>query len=588
MSIAEKFEIIADEVYAKGYTSGQYSVYEGSEQLPIPVSGEIIRIDDMSKVPHKATVNKRRKNIFNGELKIWRNLDRIMPVEAVKVKPNTWYRITVFDYTIQEPIFAVYGNHTGEVDTTTDTVLGSMATSFNSGEFEYIWFRQWRAMTDDGITLGSKVQIEEVANSTAPATAYAPYIENLDAVKVYKYGKNLATAQEIYSHCGNYSELVEDGRNCVRCIDSGRTTLTPIKFKPNTQYTVSFWHKREIRSGEGHFNSNFFIFKYTDGTESGLYSNQNYGEWVKISATSKEGKTIASIGVTSYHYVVWLYIDVDTFQFEEGATATEYEPYHKEEIGETFDSTTDIVTLMADTSGVILDCQYLRDIDKGINEANVAGRNAAWAALQHYGKEGTPYGYMFYNMDANDFWPVYDIKLTGNEISSGAGVGTFRNFNRYYNNDTFDLSARCAECGITINPNKHPSLQYFMLGIAVSRIPKIDLSGVTNTYMCFYDTHIKIIDGLVFDETTLPNANMFLYSSKLTTITEVEGVIAKSISFSYNPLDVPTMNRIIACLKDYSSTGGTYTLTLKADRETMLTDEEKAVATNKGWTLVWS
>ena len=64
--------------------------------------------------------------------------------------------------------------------------------------------------------------------------------------------------------------------------------------------------------------------------------------------------------------------------------------------------------------------------------------------------------------------------------------------------------------------------------------------------------------------------------------------IAKSIAFQHSPLNVPTMNRIIACLKDYSSIGGTYTLTLKKDRETMLTDEEKAVATNKGWTLVWS
>ena len=49
-----------------------------------------------------------------------------------------------------------------------------------------------------------------------------------------------------------------------------------------------------------------------------------------------------------------------------------YAHYQGEEIGETFDSTTDIVTLIPDTSGVILDCQYCRDIDKYIDSLNVA------------------------------------------------------------------------------------------------------------------------------------------------------------------------------------------------------------------------
>jgi hypothetical protein len=224
------------------------------------------------------------------------------------------------------------------------------------------------------------------------------------------------------------------------------------------------------------------------------------------------------------------------------------------------------------------------------NEPKVyqAGREATWAALQHYGKDGLMYQYLFYGMDATDFYPVYDIRLSNGDFGEFSGMGTFRNFNKGYGNDNFDLSARLEECGVVIDTSKCKSLQYFFLGAKVSRIPTIDLSMVTNSYMFLYDTSIKTIDGLIFSETTTPNNNMFLYSGNLTTITEVEGVIAKSISFSYNPLDVPTINRIIACLKDYSSIGGTYTLTLKKDRETMLTEEEKAVATNKGWTLVWS
>ena len=67
-----------------------------------------------------------------------------------------------------------------------------------------------------------------------------------------------------------------------------------------------------------------------------------------------------------------------------------------------------------------------------------------------------------------------------------------------------------------------------------------------------------------------------------------EGVIGQNIAFPVSPLSVESMKSLIACLKDYSATGGTHTVTFKKDRETMLTAEEKAVATEKGWTLVWS
>ena len=67
-----------------------------------------------------------------------------------------------------------------------------------------------------------------------------------------------------------------------------------------------------------------------------------------------------------------------------------------------------------------------------------------------------------------------------------------------------------------------------------------------------------------------------------------EGVIGRNIDFSYSPLTKDSMNNIIEHLKDYSAEGGTYTVTFRADRETMLTAEEKAVATNKGWTLLWN
>ncbi|MBE6780726.1 MAG: hypothetical protein E7545_07090 [Ruminococcaceae bacterium] len=231
------------------------------------------------------------------------------------------------------------------------------------------------------------------------------------------------------------------------------------------------------------------------------------------------------------------------------------------------------------------------EMPEGVGEVYEAGEEAGldtmWDAIQREGTR-TEYGFAFYKWRGEWFYPKYDIVLGDKVVAyEQLGTSTFRNFND--GGDTnFDLTARLEECGVKLDTSKCPNLLYFMLGIRVKRIPTIDLSSATGSYMAFYATSLRIIDKLIFSENTNLDTTTFQYNGSLTTITEVEGVIAKSINFQHSPLDVPSINRIIACLKDYSSIGGTYTLTLKKDRETMLTNAEKAVATNKGWTLVWS
>lgn len=227
---------------------------------------------------------------------------------------------------------------------------------------------------------GEIIRIDDMANvpHKVRITKRSDTEVDLEAVKVKKLGKNLATAQQVYGAQTDiyYSELAEDERNCIRFVDCANASVgKSIPFKENTRYTFSFDGKREIRGGEGYATSVFLRIYYTDGTSNNIaYSNTTmpYGEWVHCSYTSLAGKTIEKIGVPSYHWLNWLYIDVDTFQIEESATATEYEPYSMEYVNDTFDSTPNIVTLVPDTSGVVLDCEYLRDIDKYIDSLNVA------------------------------------------------------------------------------------------------------------------------------------------------------------------------------------------------------------------------
>ena len=240
-----------------------------------------------------------------------------------------------------------------------------------------------------------------------------------------------------------------------------------------------------------------------------------------------------------------------------------------------------------ETTAFIKSGELSSKVGEVYNAGRYAGLDAMWDAIQREGTR-TEYGFAFYKWKGEWFYPKYNMVLGGAPIAyEQNGISMFREFNKD-GDPNFDLSARLEECGVTLDTSKNQSFLYFMNQCNVKRIPTIDLSSATSTYMVIYYTPIQIIDKLIVSETTPFNPESFQYNSKLTTITEIEGTITKSIAFQHSPLDVPTMNRIIACLKDYSSIGGTYTLTLKKDRETMLTDEEKAVAINKGWTLVWS
>lgn len=230
-------------------------------------------------------------------------------------------------------------------------------------------------------------------------------------------------------------------------------------------------------------------------------------------------------------------------------------------------------------------------IPYGINEVYKAGQNTGfdtmWGAIQQNGARHI-YDYFFDSFNPDLFYPKYDIVLASQKAdASPCGDAVFKDFGKNQAK-TIDLTQRLTECGVTLNTRASKRFTYFMLGAYFSRVPTIDMTNCVGSYMAFYNARFTIIDKLIISETTGFSTNTFQYCSWLNEISEIEGVIGVSIAFQNSPLNAATINRIIACLKDYSSIGGTYTLTLKKDRETMLTDAEKAVATNKGWTLVWS
>ncbi len=170
--------------------------------------------------------------------------------------------------------------------------------------------------------VGETVIIKDIqVEKNAITTPYVPY--NVPSVDVY--GKNLFKPQQIYSKCYLYSETVEDGRNVIQMTSGNDVKLFTNNLKENTQYTVSFYTK-SVNQGAIYGNM-LFQFWYSDGTTSKLYGAINETDWTYKKLTSTANKTIVAIGVGAYQYQIKSFIDVDTFQFEEGNTATEYEAY---------------------------------------------------------------------------------------------------------------------------------------------------------------------------------------------------------------------------------------------------------------------
>lgn len=100
---------------------------------------------------------------------------------------------------------------------------------------------------------------------------------------------------------------------------------------------------------------------------------------------------------------------------------------------------------------------------------------------------------------------------------------------------------------------------------------------------------LKKVDKLILPTTVTTVSSGFNGSYSLRHIGEINTIVASNaFNFTYSTLlNHDTLIRILNALYDYASEGSTstYILTLGATNLAKLTDEEKAIATNKGWTL---
>ncbi len=121
----------------------------------------------------------------------------------------------------------------------------------------------------------------------------------------------------------------------------------------------------------------------------------------------------------------------------------------------------------------------------------------------------------------------------------------------------------------------------------VTYVGTVDCSSTTSLNNTFINaTSLTTIERLIVHEGITSYTYCFANTSTLTKVM-FEGTIAGNgiVLSAHTRLSYDSLMSIINALKDYSGTTTTKTVTLGATNLAKLTDAEKAIATQRGWTL---
>lgn len=217
---------------------------------------------------------------------------------------------------------------------------------------------------------------------------------------------------------------------------------------------------------------------------------------------------------------------------------------------------------------------------KGKNDGEKQGAQSEydrfWDAFQQNGNR-TDYQRAFGGLGwtLETFKPKYNIKPTGVDYQMFGGTGIT------------DLVQALANAGVTIDFSNCTAFQYTFYSSQLTRVGIVDMSKATMTSNMFTGcSKLVTVDELRNIQRSCTFSNNFSSATDLENLT-VSGTIGQNgfnVS-SCTKLTHDSLMSIINALKDYSGTGTTRSVTLGTTNLAKLTDTEKAIATQKGWTL---
>lgn len=367
-------------------------------------SGEVVALNDVSPIAHEMGVTVKSKNILpypyynttktqlgitftdNGDGSITANGTATGDAEFVLAESSPYEDLDVI---------CISGCPAGG---SADTYyISSLATGQKDigngcGHLGLKRYFRFRIIIKSGYTANNLVFLPMIEMGKTK-TAYAPYIKDFSAVTVSATGKNLfdvdntsvTMSNATYTQDGN-SYTVKGNAGSYNGGSSGRLYIKlPHKLKrwaskkDVVEYTVSLY---VTLLEEGIHGPTFFAFCRDETNETatrGKNVEMQLGERVRVNFQLLNAGGSELKDLVFYLNNNKMLIELDTLQIEVGENVTEQEPYNGTTYPVSADGTVEGVksiypctTLMTDTAGAVIDCNYNRDLNKAFLELQQA------------------------------------------------------------------------------------------------------------------------------------------------------------------------------------------------------------------------
>ena len=183
-------------------------------------------------------------------------------------------------------------------------------------------------------------------------------------------------------------------------------------------------------------------------------------------------------------------------------------------------------------------------------------------------------------------WADEELTLNLDRVTDMSGLwGNFKDYNVKH------LTVNCLQPITYMNRTFYLTPDNYARPNAMEHITiNADTSQCIDFRQAFgYMYNLKVIDGTPLDCSSSTNNVMFISVPNLEEVRYKENTIKiNSTLDSSQKLSLASLLSILHGLKDYreDTSGKTYTLTLGATNLAKLTDEQKAIATERGWSLL--
>lgn len=226
---------------------------------------------------------------------------------------------------------------------------------------------------------------------------------------------------------------------------------------------------------------------------------------------------------------------------------------------------------------------YQTGLAEGIEQGKQAEYDAFWNTYQENGNR-THYqnGFSGVCWNSENFRPKYPIVCKG----YGSANCLFEYFDNKRKKPPLEIHEGDIDFNGSVTSMISTAQNAYISVFEMNAIPSVLNSMIDTFHMNDFGGAVLHTIKLGVREETTYSGNNFKCAT-IQNVSFVKGsIIGTNISFQYcDKLTHDSLMNIISVLKDYSGTGTIHTLTLHTNAKAILTDGEKAIATQKGWTI---